>query len=87
MNRCLDLLEALDRAAEGDCAPAATLYDPIGLQRAADKRNAEAQHAQQTDRFCACGHLATFAWRRDGRDAWRCLECTDAQGRGQDNER
>lgn len=51
------------------------LYDPVGLQRAADERNADAARNHSTDRFCRCGRLATFAWRHDGCDVWRCLEC------------
>ncbi|MCQ4189041.1 hypothetical protein, partial [Methylocystis suflitae] len=59
-----------------------TAFDPAALQRKADRRNADAARNHSTDRYCACGRLATFAWRRDGRDVWRCLECADAQGRG-----
>ena len=51
-------------------------------QRAADRRNAEAVRAGLTDRYCACGALATFAWPDDdGRAAWRCLECGPVRGR------
>lgn len=51
-------------------------------QREADRRNADAVRAHSTDRFCACGALATFAWPdEDGREVWRCVECTPAWGR------
>ncbi len=60
----------------------AAAYDPVGLQREADRRNAVAARQGITDRFCRCGHLATFAWPDDaGRDVWRCVECTPTWGR------
>lgn len=60
-----------------------TAFDPIALQREADRRNADASRNHLTDRFCSCGRLATFAWQ-DGRgqEIWRCLECTDTKRRG-----
>jgi hypothetical protein len=57
-------------------------YDPERLQREADRRNAEAARNHSTDRFCRCGHLATFAWPgKAGRDAWACGECLPTRGR------
>ena len=57
-------------------------YDPARLQREADRRNAEAARNHSTDRFCRCGHLATFAWPGDdGRDVWICDECAPTRGR------
>lgn len=64
-----------------DGAPVPT-YNPDRLQAQADRRNAAAVRDRITDRWCACGHLATFAWPDDhGRDTWRCVECTPAWGR------
>lgn len=58
------------------------LFDPVALQRAADRRNAEAARNHLTDRFCRCGHLAEFAWPGDdGRDVWICQECAPTRGR------
>lgn len=60
----------------------AVVYDPARLQREADRRNAEAARSHSTDRFCRCGHLATFAWPDDtGRDVWICAECLPTRGR------
>lgn len=60
----------------------AAAYDPVHLQREADRRNAAAIRDRITDRWCACGHLAEFAWPGDdGRDVWRCVECTPTWGR------
>jgi hypothetical protein len=51
-------------------------------QREADRCNAEARATGLTDRFCACGALATLAWPDDdGRDVWRCLKCGPVRGR------
>lgn len=44
--------------------------------READRRNAEAVREGVTDRWCACGRLATFAWDEGGRQTWKCLECS-----------
>jgi hypothetical protein len=58
------------------------IYDPAHLQREADRRNATAARQGKTDRFCRCGHLATFAWPGDyGRDVWMCGECLPTRGR------
>lgn len=62
--------------------PVTSLYDPEALQVEADRRNATAIRDRITDRYCRCGHLATFAWPDDrGRDTWCCVECTPAWGR------
>lgn len=67
------------RTNDGEPVPA---YDPARLQREADRRNAAASREAITDRFCRCGHLATFAWSGDdGRDVWVCAECLRARGR------
>lgn len=51
-------------------------------QAEADRRNAEAVRNGSTDRYCACGALATFGCpSHDGRPVWRCLECCPAEGR------
>lgn len=58
------------------------LYDPARLQREADRRNSSAAREGLTDRYCRCGHLATFAWPgNDGRDVWICAECLPTWGR------
>jgi hypothetical protein len=58
------------------------IYDPVHLQREAYRRNAKAAREGITDRFCGCGHLATFAWPGDdGRDVWMCGECIPTRGR------
>ena len=58
------------------------VFDPVRLQREADRRNAAAIRDRITDRWCACGRLATFAYPNSaGRDVWHCLECLDAYGR------
>lgn len=63
-----------------DAAPVPT-YDPERLQREADRRNAEAARNRSTDRYCRCGHLATFAWPGDdGRPVWICDECAPTRG-------
>jgi hypothetical protein len=62
--------------------PATSLYDPEALQAGTDRRNAAAAREGITDRFCRCGHLATFAWPGDdGRDVWMCGECLPTRGR------
>lgn len=59
----------------------APLLDPKHLQREADRRNADTVRAHSTDRWCACGQLATFARPTGpGRENWRCLECVPMQG-------
>lgn len=56
-------------------------FDEVRLQREADRRNATAMRAHSTDRWCACGQLATFAWPTGrGRENWRCLECAPVTG-------
>lgn len=48
----------------------------------ADDRNREATRAGLTDRWCACGQMASLAWPAGGsRQMWRCVECTPARGR------
>lgn len=60
----------------------AAAYDPVHLQREADRRNANAARDGITDRCCRCGHLAEFAWLGDdGRDVWICGECLPTRGR------
>jgi len=57
-------------------------FDPERLQREADRRNADAASAHQTDRFCSCRKLATNTWpdaRR--RPVWRCDDCAPTRGR------
>jgi hypothetical protein len=63
----------------GTVAPA---FTPERLQPVADRRNAEALRKGSTDRWCACGLLASCAWP-DGRrrEIWRCLECGPVRGR------
>jgi hypothetical protein len=68
-----------------DFKPAPTItapaFDPVALQRAADRRNIIATHEHSTDRWCACGRLASYAWSDDcGRDVWRCLDCGPVKG-------
>jgi hypothetical protein len=56
-------------------------HDPAALQREADRRNATALRAGSTDRWCACGSLAMFAWPDGrGRDVWKCPECAPVIG-------
>lgn len=63
-----------------DAAPVPT-YDPERLQREADRRNVAALRERITDRYCRCGHLATFAWPGDdGRPVWICDECAPTRG-------
>jgi hypothetical protein len=59
----------------------APAFDRARLQVEADRRNAEAVRNGSTDRWCACGSRATFAWP-DGRrrDVWRCLDCGPVKG-------
>jgi hypothetical protein len=60
---------------------AALAFDPTRLQREADRRNADAARMGFTDRWCACGRLASYAWpggRR--RETWRCLDCGPVRG-------
>lgn len=65
-----------------DAAAPVQTYDPTRLQREADRRNAAAARDGITDRFCCCGHLATFAWPgNDGCDVWICNECAPTRGR------
>lgn len=65
-----------------DAAAPVQTYDPVRLQREADRRNREAASRGETDRFCSCGRLAALAWPDDhGRDVWRCVECTPTWGR------
>jgi hypothetical protein len=57
-------------------------FVPERLQRAADQRNAKSLDERSTDRWCACGSLATLAWPDGrGRDVWRCLECGPVRGK------
>jgi len=57
-------------------------FDPATLQAEADQRNARAAREHSTDRFCACGRLASLAWPDGrGREIWRCLECGPVKGR------
>ncbi len=69
-------------------APSKTLsFDPEALQREADRRSREAAEAGRTDRYCACGTLATVAVGRfkpslgnpEGVARWLCPECFDAE--------
>jgi hypothetical protein len=56
-------------------------FDLAARQREADGRNTEAVRTGLTDRWCACGSRATFAWpggRR--REIWRCLDCGPVRG-------
>jgi hypothetical protein len=56
-------------------------FEPSRLQREADSKNVQAQREGVTDRWCACGLRATFAWRDvHGRETWRCLECGPVKG-------
>jgi hypothetical protein len=56
--------------------------DPARLQAEADRQNEKAVRERSTDRSCACGRLASYAWP-DGRrrDVWRCLECGPVRGK------
>ena len=51
------------------------------LQAEADRRNERAARERLTDRWCACGQLASYAWP-DGRrrEIWRCLDCGPVRG-------
>ena len=74
--------EKISPRAETANRKSAVVYDPARLQREADRRNAEAARSHSTDRFCRCGHLATFAWSDDaGRNVWICAECLPTRGR------
>lgn len=61
-------------------------FDPAALQADADKRNRAASEARLTDRWCACGTMATLAvggfrkssGNREGVARWLCQECFDA---------
>jgi hypothetical protein len=57
-------------------------FDPAGLQRVADERNARGIRKHSTDRFCACGSLAESGYP-DGRGGttWRCWRCFPVLGR------
>lgn len=51
------------------------------LQAEADRRNEKAVRERLTDRWCACGARATFAWPGGRRpEVWRCLDCGPARG-------
>jgi hypothetical protein len=56
-------------------------FDLAARQRESDRRNEKAVRERLTDRWCACGARATFAWP-DGlrRDVWRCLDCGPVKG-------
>jgi hypothetical protein len=62
------------------------LYDPMALQAEADRRNRGASEARLTDRWCACGTVATLAvgrfrkspGNREGVAMWLCQECFEA---------
>lgn len=75
-----DASDSSDKPDKSDKVGAAA-YDPVRLQREADRRNARAAWDGITDRWCACGRFATFAWPGDDRrPVWRCLECGPAGG-------
>lgn len=75
----LTMTRALDAAGE---LPAGRAYRfRLTHQHDADRRNAEAMRAGVTDRFCACGALATFAFDEGGQQIWKCLECGPTDGR------
>ncbi len=59
----------------------APAFDPAARQREADGRNVDASRMGLTDRWCACGSRATYAWP-DGRrrDVWLCLDCGPVRG-------
>ena len=59
----------------------APAFDRERLQREADRRNEKAARERSTDRWCACGQMASYAWP-DGlrRDVWRCLDCGPVRG-------
>lgn len=45
------------------------------------RKNRDAQRAGLTDRWCACGSLAPFAWPiGNQREVWRCLDCARTEG-------
>lgn len=74
--------ERISPPSRSDERVSAVAYNHARLQREADRRNAEAARSHSTDRFCRCGHLATFAWPDDaGRDVWICAECLPTRGR------
>ena len=56
-------------------------FNRAALQREADWRNEKVMRERLTDRWCACGSRATFAWP-DGhrREVWRCLDCRPVRG-------
>ena len=65
-----------------DAGPAAIVtYAPVELQRDADRRNAAAREAKITDRWCACGTMATLAVgafhsnKSDAGARWLCVDC------------
>jgi hypothetical protein len=74
--------ENFDFQAPLEATATIAVYEPVALQREANRRNADAQRMGLTDRWCACGARATFAWP-DGRrrDVWRCLDCGPVRGR------
>jgi hypothetical protein len=58
------------------------IFEPVALQREADRRNMEALRQAITDRWCRCGALAELAWPLDGkREVWRCPSCAPTAGR------
>ena len=63
-------------------AAAKPIYDPDLLQREANQRNAQAVRDGLTDRWCACGRLATMAWPDGaGRNVWQCHDCAPTAGK------
>lgn len=46
-------------------------------QEIADERNSRCEYLNNTDRFCACGGLATLEWPHPTRfrRVWRCDTC------------
>ncbi len=72
----------LIRLARSNATPGRRYQFRLVDEREADRRNAAAARDGITDRFCCCGHLATFAWPgNDGRDVWICNECASTRGR------
>ena len=56
-------------------------FDLAARQREADRQNERAVRERLTDRWCACGARATFAWPGGRRpEVWRCLDCGPARG-------
>ncbi|WP_292529441.1 hypothetical protein [Methylocystis sp.] len=72
----------LIRMARAKATPGRAYQFRLVDQRQAGRQNAEAARNRSTDKFCACGRLATFAWPGvDGRPVWTCDECAPAWGR------